>query len=61
MRVRQQCQTGRSFVLEAGTVTPEEYDTLYQQALIEMLADDFCGILFLLTAWGEKPLQGVIA
>ena len=47
-------QNVRSFMLETGVVAAEEYEALYQQTLIDMLADDFCGILFLLTAWGEK-------
>ena len=47
-------QTARPFLLETGVVTAEEYDNLHQQTLFELLANDFCGILFVLTAWGEK-------
>jgi ubiquinone/menaquinone biosynthesis C-methylase UbiE len=39
----------------AGVITEEEFDQLYQQMLIDMLSDEFRGIMFLLTAWGEKP------
>ena len=28
---------------------------LQQQAQAEMMADDFCGIWYLLSVWGEKP------
>ncbi len=30
-------------------------DQLYQQILIEMLAEDFCGVWYYMTAWGNKP------
>ncbi len=39
----------------SGVITEEEFDQLYQQMLIDMLSDEFRGIMFLLTAWGEKP------
>lgn len=34
--------------------TKEEMQSLHQEALTEMLADDFCGLWFIYTIWGEK-------
>ena len=50
-------QLGRAFLLQYGGASEEEYDRLYQQAPVEMLSDDFCGIEFFLMVWGEKPEQ----
>jgi SAM-dependent methyltransferase len=49
---------GQPFLLQQGLATQEELDTLYEQALCEMLAEDFGALLFLLTVWGRKE-QGV--
>jgi hypothetical protein len=35
--------------------TAEEFDELYQQALMELMLDTFCGVGFMLTVWGKKP------
>jgi len=43
------------FILNMRLASREEYEQLYQQAMTEMLSDDFCGVHFLLTAWGTKP------
>lgn len=43
------------FLIGTGVTTQEEFDQVYNQLLIEMLQDDFCAIMFLLTVWGEKP------
>lgn len=43
------------FLLKMGVTTQEEIDHLYQQALDEMKSKDFCALLYLLSAWGEKP------
>lgn len=43
------------FIMNMRLATQEEVEQLYQQALTEMLMDDFCGMHFLLTAWGTKP------
>jgi hypothetical protein len=32
----------------------EELDQLYQQMLLEMMQEDFRGLMLPLTAWGEK-------
>ncbi|MBX5457537.1 MAG: methyltransferase domain-containing protein [Thermogemmatispora sp.] len=43
------------FLLKTGVAAKEELERLYQQAVAEMQADDFCAIWTLLTVWGEKP------
>jgi len=45
----------QSLLTATGLLAPDEIMTLYQQMLLEMLSDDFCGIWFFLTAWGTKP------
>lgn len=45
---------GQPFLLQQGFATQQELDALYQQALCEMLADNFGALLYLLTAWGRK-------
>ena len=42
------------FFIKLGVTTQEEIDQLYQQMEIEMMQDDFRGIMYLLTALGEK-------
>ena len=37
------------------TRVPDDYETLYQQALSEMQQPDFVATWGLLTAWGNKP------
>jgi hypothetical protein len=43
------------FQVKMGTGTQEEVDALYQQALGEMIADNFCAVWSFLTASGVKP------
>jgi ubiquinone/menaquinone biosynthesis C-methylase UbiE len=43
------------FLIGVGVTTPEESQRLMQQMEIEMYSDDFSALMFLLTAWGEKP------
>lgn len=43
------------FIVNMKLATQDEIEQLYQQAMTEMLTDDFCGMHFLLTAWGTKP------
>jgi ubiquinone/menaquinone biosynthesis C-methylase UbiE len=45
----------RPFLLKMQVVTAEEIDSLYQQAIAEIQADDFCAILYFLSVWGRKP------
>lgn len=43
------------FCVKMGVTTEEEFDQLYERLELEMLLDNFRGIMFLLTAWGERP------
>ena len=45
----------RPFLLKMKVITQEELDELYQQAMTEVQADDFCGVMYYLSAWGQKP------
>ncbi len=42
------------FLLKWGETDKEQLQLLYQQAQLEMMAEDFCGICFYMTTWGEK-------
>ncbi|HLI87620.1 MAG TPA: methyltransferase domain-containing protein [Ktedonobacteraceae bacterium] len=44
------------FMIKAGVATQEELDTLYEQMLAEMLADNFRGLGYGLSVWGKKPV-----
>ena len=43
------------FLLGTGVTTLEEYQDLLRQVEMEVDTDDFSAVMFLLTAWGEKP------
>jgi len=43
------------FFVGTRVATQEEVDQAYEQMLIEMMQDNFRGIMYLLTAWGQKP------
>ncbi len=43
------------FLIKWGVISQEEVSALYDQMCLEMLSDDFCGLWYLLTVWGEKP------
>ena len=47
-------QTGKPFMQKWGCAS-EDYDTLYEQAMIELQQPDFRATWELLTAWGMKP------
>lgn len=42
------------FLVRMGVATQEEVNQLYEQMQTDMLKDDFRGLMFPLTAWGEK-------
>src|SRR5947209_7234435 len=42
------------FQVGTGVVTQAELDQLYETLQLEMLKEDFTGILYMLTAWGKK-------
>ena len=43
------------FLLSRGVATQEEMDQIQQQLEWDMMQEDFRGIMFILTAWGQKP------
>ena len=43
------------FIHKWGIASQEELNQTYQQALAEMMEEDFCGVWVLLTVWGYKP------
>lgn len=43
------------FLVSTGSASQTEVDQLYQQMRAEMQREDFRGLMFPLTAWGEKP------
>ncbi|RAQ98415.1 class I SAM-dependent methyltransferase [Thermogemmatispora tikiterensis] len=45
----------KPFLLKTGVISREELEPLYQQAVAEMQAEDFCAISTLITVWGQKP------
>ena len=44
----------KPLLLKTGVATKDELEHLHREATIEMLSDDFCGVWFLLSAWGTK-------
>lgn len=45
----------RPFLVGVGVMAPQEFEQLRQQLALEMLEDSFRGIIYTLTAWGQKP------
>ena len=45
----------KPFLVKANMITQEEIDQLVDQIEVEMRQDNYRGIMFILTAWGEKP------
>jgi SAM-dependent methyltransferase len=45
----------QDFICEYAPLAPEDFERLYQQALGELLLDDFGGLWFYLLAWGTNP------
>jgi len=43
----------RSFMVGVGVISPERYDELAQQAIIDMQSPDFCAIGLFMSAWGN--------
>lgn len=43
----------RPFLLSTGRITAEQFDALYQQALVEMKSPDFVASMLFLSAWGK--------
>ncbi len=49
----------RPFLIATQQISEQDFEPLYQQALAEMLSDNFCNISYIVTAWGKKPLSDV--
>jgi len=47
-------QLFQPFIVRMGVATQEEVNHLYQRMQLEMLKEDFRGLMLPLTAWGEK-------
>lgn len=47
-------------LVKMNLISSKDYQPLYQQALAEMLADDFCAIGFVLLVWGKRPESGEV-
>jgi ubiquinone/menaquinone biosynthesis C-methylase UbiE len=43
------------FIVRMGAATQEEVEHLYNRMQVEMLEENFRGLMLPLTAWGEKP------
>ena len=48
-------QLMQPFQVNTGVTTQQEVEQLHRQLTVEMLDSDFRGIMYFLTAWGEKP------
>lgn len=49
------CQLAKPFMLATQVTTEQEFNDMYQRLSLEMLEDSFHGIIYTLTAWGQKP------
>lgn len=47
--------TARPAIVKLHIMPEEEYDSLYNQAFMDMLSDDFFAIDYFLTMWGSRP------
>ncbi|TMD54328.1 MAG: hypothetical protein E6I93_07005 [Chloroflexi bacterium] len=43
------------FLVGVGAAAPQEFEELKQRLSVEMLENSFRGIVYTLTAWGQKP------
>jgi hypothetical protein len=43
------------FLTGVGVTTQDNFERLYQQLTLEMSDERFCGLVFTLTVWGQKP------
>jgi ubiquinone/menaquinone biosynthesis C-methylase UbiE len=44
------------FLVSTGIATQEQLDALTEATIREISSEDFSGVMFLLTAWGHKPV-----
>ncbi len=45
----------KPFLTGVGVITQDDFEQLYQQLTIEMSGERFCGLVYTLTVWGQKP------
>ena len=45
----------KPFLLAMGVLSQQQFEQIHRDVLIEMLEDNFRGILYMLTAWGRVP------
>ena len=45
------------FIIRHGGARQEELNDLYQQLVMDMRSETFCGIIYYVSAWGKKPLK----
>lgn len=43
------------FILKAGGISPDEVERVYQQMVVEIAEENFCGLMYLLKVGGDKP------
>ena len=49
-------QTVMPMLVKMSITTPEEFERMFNAALLDMLADDFGAMSFYVTMWGQKPV-----
>jgi ubiquinone/menaquinone biosynthesis C-methylase UbiE len=49
------CAEAKPFLLRSGILSEQRFEDLYQHMQVELLADDFCGVLSYQSAVGTKP------
>lgn len=47
----------KPYFIAMGTTTNDEIEALYRDMQIEQYSDEFCGIWYFLTVWGERPRE----
>jgi ubiquinone/menaquinone biosynthesis C-methylase UbiE len=53
--IRVAYKMSQPLLVDAGMISQEEADELYEQMLMEMLSDNFCALWYMLAVWGYKP------
>ncbi len=48
-------QLVKPFLLRMEVVTEDRFETLYREATIDLLSDNYCGMWHFLTLWGSLP------
>jgi len=49
----------KHFLLKMEVVTEEHFEALCREATIDLLSDNYCGMWYFLTLWGEAPLSNL--